>query len=142
MPLPDDDEELEAVEEQPEEKTFSKSELTKWLSLATSIAGLTAIAILTFEMVMGTIKFGTLMAYLVGTAFMVGLLILMLMGFQWAHQKIEPGLGRWAFWLISSPLAFFYYLLVAWLVYAKLARLLIKFMGDVLLNAPGGQIPG
>ncbi len=136
MPLPDNDEELEAVEEQPEEKTFSKSELTKWLSLATSIAGLTAIAILTFEMILGTVKFGTFMAYLVGTAFMLGLLILMVIGFQWAFKKIGPGLGRWAFLLMGSVLAFFYYLLVAWLVYVQLAQLLIRLLKSTLINAP------
>lgn len=137
MPLPEIDEEPEEeVEEQPEEKTFTKSELTRWLNLATTIAGLTAIAILTFEMVLGTVRFGTFMAYLVGTAFMVGLLILMVMGFQWALKKIGTGLGRWAFLLMGSVLAFFYYLLVAWLVYVQLAQLLIRLLKATLINHP------
>ena len=137
MPLPDIDEEPEEeVEEQPEHVTFVKADLARWLNLATTIAGLTAIAILTFEMVLGTVRFGTFMAYLVGTAFMVGLLILMVMGFQWALKKIGTGLGRWAFLLMGSVIAFFYYLFVAWLVYVKLAQFLIWLMKAAQANIP------
>ena len=138
MPIPDIEEEEEDQKE-PEEapkQQANKSNLTRWLSLATSIAGLTAIAILTFEMILGTIRFGTLLAYGIGTAMMVGLLMLMILGFKWAAEKFSPGMMRWAFWLIMSPLAFFYYLLVAWLVYVKFAQLLIHLMKSVLVNAP------
>lgn len=137
MPLPDLEEEEEQKEpEEPQKKQVIRPDLMRWLSLATSIAGLTAIAILTFEMILGTIRFGTLLAYGIGTAMMVGLLMLMILGFKWAAAKFSPGMMRWAFWLIMSPLAFIYYLVVAWLVYVKFAQLLIHLMKSVLVNAP------
>ena len=68
---------------------------------------------------------------------MVGLLILLVMGFQWALKKIGTGIGRWAFLLMGSVLAFFYYLFVAWLVYVQLAQLLIRLLKSTLINAPG-----
>ena len=97
MPLPDLEEEEQKEPEKPQKKQAIRPDLMRWLSLATSIAGLTAIAILTFEMILGTIRFGTLLAYGIGTAMMVGLLISARAGACWAAVVILHVAARYSF---------------------------------------------
>ena len=134
----DEDEDLEEEESPPEVKSgrFARpANLERYLSMAATFLGLTSIALLTFELVLGTIRLGTILAYALATAVMLGFLILMFLGFNWGSKKVPKGMLRWSFWLIAAPFGLFYYLLVAILVYDKMAHALMALMKMAFANA-------
>ena len=135
----DEDEDQEEEESPPEVKSgrfAPPANLERYLGLAASFLGLTSIALLTFELVLGTIRLGTILAYALATAVMLGFLILMFLGFNWGSKKVPKGMLRWSFWLISAPFGLFYYLLVAYLVYDKMAHAFMALMKLAFANAP------
>lgn len=132
----DEDEEPEEQEE-PQKKRgrFSMpTDLERYMGWATSFLGLTSITILTFELVLGAIRFGTILAYAIATAVMLGMLILLFLGLKWSSEKVPQGMLRWSFWLIASPFALFYYLLVGFLVYDKMAHSFMALMKMAFAN--------
>lgn len=136
--LEEDGEEL-AEEESPPKKKSRRialpDDMGRYLSQATSFLGLTAIAILTFELLLGTIRLGTILAYALSTAVMLGFLILMFMGFNWGSKKVPKGMLRWSFWLIAAPFGLFYYLLIAYFTYNVMAHGFMKLMKMAFANA-------
>ena len=126
----DEDEDLEEQEE-PQKKAARMAmpvDVERYLGLATSFLGLTSIAILTFELVLGTIRFGTFLAYAVATAVMIAMLILLFLGLKWASDIAPKGIARVAYWLVASAVSLIIYLALVLLLYDKLAHFFISLM--------------
>ena len=135
----DEEEEKEEKEEREEEPQPAKpapTGWTQWLSVAGSLAAVTAISLLTLEMAVGTIRLGKLAAYALGSSLLIGVLLILVIGFKYALSKFEPGLWRYAFWCMSVPVSFIYYLLFVYLIYGKFAPLLVRMMEAAMSNAP------
>lgn len=132
----DEEEQQEQEEEQPKARVVKREDWTRLVNLAGSVAGLTAITILSFEVAVGPIRLGRILAYVAGSLILIGILLLLVVAFRWAVGKIGPGMGRYIFWAFSLPFALFYYLIFAFIVYGYLVRSLIVFMEVILDNAP------
>ncbi|UCH63122.1 MAG: hypothetical protein JSU77_01310 [Fidelibacterota bacterium] len=135
-----DEEEQEDQEEEPEEQPKPSKETgtgwAQWLHIAASLAAVTAISLLTLEMAVGPIKLGKLAAYALGSSLLIGILLILVIIYKYALSKIRTGIWRYAFWFISVPIAFLYYLLFVYLIYGQFAPLLVRMMGAAMANAP------
>ncbi len=134
-----DEKEEKEPEEQPKlvKVNLPQTNWAQWLHIAGSLAAVTAISLLTLEMAAGsTIRLGKLAAYALGSSMLIGVLLVLVMGFKYALSKIEPGVWRYAFLFISIPIAFLYYLLFVYLIYGQFAPLLVRIMGAAMANAP------
>ncbi len=138
--LPDDiderDEMAEEQEKQPKPAKIIAGNWVQWLHIAASLAAVTAITLLTLEMALGSIVLGKFLAYALGSSLLIGALFLLIIAYRYALSKIEPGLWRYAFWFISVPVAFLYYLIFIFLIFSVFAPLLIRIMGAAMSNAP------
>ena len=135
----DEEEENDQEEEQKEQpKPVKKpgTEWAQWLHIAGTLAAVTAISLLTLEMAVGPIRLGKLAAYALGSSLLIGILLILVIIYKFALAKIKPGIWRYAFWFISIPIAFLYYLLFVFLVYGKFAPLLVSMMETAMANAP------
>ena len=133
-----DEKEEKEPEEQPKlvKVNLPQTNWAQWLHIAGSLAAVTAISLLTLEMAVGSIRLGKLAAYALGSSMLIGVLLVLVMGFKYALSKIEPGVWRYAFLFISIPIAFLYYLLFVYLIYGQFAPLLVRIMGAAMANAP------
>ena len=132
----DEDEELEKQEE-PQKKPgrfAMPTDMERYLGWATSFLGLTSITILTFELILGAIRFGTILAYAVATAVMLGMLILLFLGLKWASDIAPKGIARVAYWLFASAVSLIIYLALVLLLYDKLAHFFISLMKMAMAN--------
>lgn len=138
--LPDDIDERDEVEEDQEEQPKPAIKVSgnwvQWLHIAASLAAVTAISLLTLEMAVGSIILGKLVAYALGASLLIGALFLLIIAYRYALSKIEPGLWRYAFWFLSVPIAFLYYVIFIFLIFSAFAPSLIKLMGAAMSNAP------
>jgi len=132
----EEDEEQQEKQKKPKKRIGEMQDWDRLVNLAGSIAGLTAITILSFEVAVGPIRLGRILAYIAGSLILIGILLLLVVAFRWAVGKIGPGMGRYIFWAFSLPFALFYYLIFAFIVYGYLVRSLIVFMEVILDRAP------
>jgi len=140
------DEKEEEQEEKQEEEQEKQPKLVKvnlpqanwaqWLHIAGSLAAVTAISLLTLEMAVGPIRLGKLAAYALGSSLLIGILLILVIIYKYALSKIKPGIWRYAFWFISVPISFLYYLLFVYLIYGQFAPLLVRMMEAAMANAP------
>ncbi|MCH7574889.1 MAG: hypothetical protein IIA59_07165 [Candidatus Marinimicrobia bacterium] len=133
----DEDEDLEEEESPPEVKSgrfAPPANLERYLGRAATFLGLTSIAILTFELVLGTIRLGTILAYAVATAVMLGVLMLLFLALKWASDIAPAGIARWAYWLFASAVTLIIYLALVLLLYDKLAHFFISLMKMAMAN--------
>lgn len=133
-----EDEETEDSEEAtpPEPQKPAPAAWPQWLSIAASLAAVTAIGLLTLEMSMDTIRLGKLAAYAMGSSLLIGALLLLIIGIKRVLPRFKPGLSRYAFWFVAIPIGFIYYLGFVFLIYSQFAPLLIKFMTAAMDKAP------
>ena len=137
-----DEKEEKEPEEQPEEQpklvkmNLRETNWAQWLHIAGSLAAVTAISLLTLDMAIGTIGLSKLAAYAMGSSLLIGILLILVIIYKFALSKIKPGIWRYAFWFISIPIAFLYYLLFVYLIYGQFAPFLFKMMGAAMSNAP------
>ena len=141
-----EEEQEEKQEEKQEEEQEKKPKLVKvnlpqanwaqWLHIAGSLAAVTAISLLTLEMAVGPIRLGKLAAYALGSSLLIGILLILVIIYKYALSKIGSGIWRYAFWFISVPIAFLYYLLFVYLIYGQFAPLLVRMMEAAMANAP------
>jgi len=134
--LDEADSEEKEQEPQPEPSPPTPTRWAQWLHIAGSIAGVTALSILTLEMALGSIRLGKVAAYALGSSLLIGILFILVIGYRYALSKIKPGLWRYTFWFISVPLAFFYYLFFIFLIFGQFAPLLVRAMEAAFANAP------
>ena len=136
-----DEKEEEQEEEQEKQPKLVKVNLpqanwAQWLHIAGSLAAVTAISLLTVEMAVGPIRLGKLAAYALGSSLLIGILLILVIIYKYALSKIGAGIWRYAFWFISVPIAFLYYLLLVYLIYGQFAPLLVRMMEAAMANAP------
>ena len=133
-----EEEQEEEHEEQPKlvKVTLPQTNWAQWLHIAGSLAAVTAISLLTLEMAVGPIRLGKLAAYAMGPSLLIGVLLILVIIYKYALSKIGPGIWRYAFWFISVPIAFLYYLLFVYLIYGQFAPLLVRMMEAAMANAP------
>ena len=137
-----DEKEEKEPEEQPEEQpklvkmNLRETNWAQWLHIAGSLAAVTAISLLTLDMAIGTIGLSKLAAYAMGSSLLIGILLILVIIYKFALSKIGPGIWRYAFWFISIPIAFLYYLLFVYVIYGQFAPFLFKMMGSAMSNAP------
>ncbi len=137
-----DEKEEKEPEEQPKDQpklvkvNLSETNWAQWLHIAGSLAAVTAISLLTLDMAIGTIGLSKLAAYAMGSSLLIGVLLVLVIGFKYTKNKFKPGIWRYAFWFISIPIAFLYYLLFVYLIYGQFAPLLFKMMGAAMSDAP------
>ena len=139
----DEEDEREAEDkEDPAEKVqpqLPKKDSFVWtqlLNITGSLAGVTAISLLTFEMAVGSVRLGKIAAYAMGSSILIGVLLLLVVAFKWALAKFQPGLYRYAFWFIGVPFAFVYYLIFIFVIYGVFSPLLLRMMEVAFANAP------
>ena len=106
------------------------------LNITGSLAGITAISLLTFEMAVGSVRLGKIAAYAMGSSILIGVLLVLVIGFKWALLKFEPGLWRYTFWFIGVPFGFIYYLIFIFVIYGVFSPLLLRMMEVAFANAP------
>ena len=106
------------------------------LNITGSLAGVTAISLLTFEMAVGSVRLGKIAAYAMGSSILIGVLLVLVIGFKWALLKFEPGLWRYTFWFIGVPFGFIYYLIFIFVIYGVFSPLLLRMMEVAFANAP------
>ena len=128
-------------EDQEEEKQprLQKADGFDWpqlLNITGSLAGITAISLLTFEMAVGSVRLGKIAAYAMGSSILIGVLLVLVIGFKWALLKFEPGLWRYTFWFIGVPFGFIYYLIFIFVIYGVFSPLLLRMMEVAFANAP------
>ena len=126
----------EEQEEPPQPKKASGVEWSRMLHVAASLAAVTAITLLTFEMAAGSIRLGKIAAYALGSSVLIGVLLLLIISFRRALSKIPRGLWTYTFWSLAIPFAFFYYLIFIYLIYGYVAPFIVKLMGAALAKAP------
>lgn len=120
----------------PEPKPKSDTNWIDWLHIAASLAAVTAISLLTFEMAVGEIRFGKIVAYAMGSSLLIGVLFILVIVYRWTLSKIGPGLWRYTFWALTLPFAFIYYIVFVFIIFSRFAPLLIRIMEAVGENAP------
>ena len=106
------------------------------LNITGSLAGVTAISLLTFEMAVGSVRLGKIAAYAMGSSILIGVLLILVIGFKWALMKFQPGLWRYTFWFIGVPFGFIYYLIFIFVIYGVFSPLLLRMMEVAFANAP------
>ena len=106
------------------------------LNITGSLAGITAISLLTFEMAVGSVRLGKIAAYAMGSSILIGVLLVLVIGFKWALLKFQPGLWRYTFWFIGVPFGFIYYLIFIFVIYGVFSPLLLRMMEVAFANAP------
>ena len=126
----------QAEKEQPQRQKADSLAWPMLLNITGSLAGLTAISLLTLEMAVGSIRLGIIAAYAMGSSILIGVLLILVIGFKWALAKFQPGLWRYTFWFIGVPFAFIYYLIFIFVIYGLYAPLLIRMMEAAFANAP------
>ena len=130
-----EDEKDPAEEVQPQ---LPKTDSFGWpqlLNITGSLAGVPAISLLTFEMAVGSVRLGKIAAYAMGSSILIGVLLVLVIGFKWALLKFEPGLWRYTFWFIGVPFGFIYYLIFIFVIYGVCSPLLLRMM-DVAFAYP------
>lgn len=135
----DDEVEDEAQEEAPSpapKKITISIDWVRWLNVAGSLAGVTALTLLTFEVSVGPVRLGRILAYLAGTSILISLLLLMVILLRWIGTLFNQGILKYVYWTLAIPSGLVYYLGAAYLVYAYLVRVLITFMDIILERAP------
>ncbi len=130
----ENEEEAQAKPQKKPRRFAMPTDLERYLGWATSFLGLTSITILTFELVLGTIRFGTILAYAVATAVMLGVLMLLFLGLKWASDIAPEGIARMAYWLFASAVSLIIYLALVLLLYDKLAHFFISLMKMAMAN--------
>ena len=133
----DEEEQDEQISEAPPQKEEpAKQSWSEWLNVAASLAGLTAITLLTFEMAFGSVRFGKIVAYAMGSSLLIGVMLIFVIVFRYALSKFDLGLWRYTFWAIAIPIALLYYLLFVFLIYGQFAPFMVRIMELVMSNAP------
>lgn len=135
----DEDERETEDEKEEEQPRLQKVDSFGWpqlLNITGSLAGVTAISLLTFEMAVGSVRLGKIAAYAMGSSILIGVLLLLVVAFKWALAKIQPGLYRYAFGFIGVPFAFVYYLIFIFVIYGVFSPLLLRMMEVAFANAP------
>ncbi|MFC1484298.1 hypothetical protein ACFL4U_01425 [Candidatus Neomarinimicrobiota bacterium] len=133
---PDDELTEEKPSPKPKVKSESNTNWVDWLHIAASLAAVTAITLLTFEMAVGDIRLGKIVAYAMGSSLLIGVLFMMVIVYRWALSKIGPGLWRYTFWALTLPFAFIYYIVFAFIIFSRFAPLLVRIMEAAGENAP------
>ena len=134
--------EAESESEDQEEQLqprLQKADSFDWpqlLNITGSLAGITAISLLTFEMAVGSVRLGKIAAYAMGSSILIGVLLVLVIGFKWALLKFQPGLWRYTFWFIGVPFGFIYYLIFIFVIYGVFSPLLLRMMEVAFANAP------
>jgi hypothetical protein len=130
----------EIADEKPPPKPKVKPETdtnwVDWLHIAASLAAVTAITLLTFEMAVGDIRLGKIVAYAMGSSLLIGVLFMMVIVYRWALSKIGKGLWRYTFWALTLPFAFIYYIVFVFIIFSRFAPLLVRIMEAAGENAP------
>lgn len=136
--LDEDERETEDKEEeaQPRRQKVDSIAWPQLLSVTGSLAGITAISLLTFEMAVGADWLGKFAAYAMGSSILIGVLFILVIGFKWALIKTQPGLWRYVFWFIGVPFGFVYYLIFIFVIYDVFSPLLLRMMEVAFANAP------
>jgi hypothetical protein len=134
----DQDDELAKEKPSPKPKVKSESDTNwvDWLHIGASLAAVTAITLLTFEMAVGDIRLGKIVAYAMGSSLLIGVLFMMVIVYRWALSKIGPGLWRYTFWALTLPFAFIYYIVFVFIIFSRFAPLLVRIMEAAGENAP------
>lgn len=135
----DEDERETEDKEKEEQPLLQKADSFGWpqlLNITGSLAGVTAISLLTFEMAVGAVRLGKIAAYALGSSILIGVLLILVIGFKWALLKIQPGLWRYTLWFIGVPFAFIYYLIFIFVIYGVFSPLLLRMMEVAFANAP------
>ncbi|MFC1619656.1 hypothetical protein ACFL45_06885 [Candidatus Neomarinimicrobiota bacterium] len=120
----------------PKVKPESDTNWIDWLHIAASLAAVIAITLLTFEMAVGDIRLGKIVAYAMGSSLLIGVLFMMVIVYRWALSKIGPGLWRYTFWALTLPFAFIYYIVFVFIIFSRFAPLLVRIMEAAGENAP------
>lgn len=135
-----DEAESESEDQEKEiQPRLQKADSFDWpqlLNITGSLAGITAISLLTFEMAVGSVRLGKIAAYAMGSSILIGVLLVLVIGFKWALLKFEPGLWRYTFWFIGVPFGFIYYLIFIFVIYGVFSPLLLRMMEVAFANAP------
>ena len=135
-----DEAESESADQEEElQPRLQKADGFDWpqlLNITGSLAGITAISLLTFEMAVGSVRLGKIAAYAMGSSILIGVLLVLVIGFKWALLKFEPGLWRYTFWFIGVPFGFIYYLIFIFVIYGVFSPLLLRMMEVAFANAP------
>ncbi|MCH7858447.1 MAG: hypothetical protein IID14_01960 [Candidatus Marinimicrobia bacterium] len=121
---------------QPRRQKADSFDWPQLLNITGSLAGITAISLLTFEMAVGSVRLGKIAAYAMGSSILIGVLLVLVIGFKWALLKFQPGLWRYTFWFIGVPFAFIYYLIFIFVIYGVFSPLLLRMMEVAFANAP------
>ncbi len=135
----EDEEEIEDKKEEEVKPRPRKADSIDWaqlLNITGSLAGVTAISLLTFEMAVGAVRLGKIAAYAMGSSILIGVLLILVIIFKWALMKTQPGLWRYALWFIGVPFAFMYYLIFIFVIYGIFSPLLLRMMEVAFANAP------
>ena len=135
-----DEAESESADQEEElQPRLQKADGFDWpqlLNITGSLAGITAISLLTFEMAVGSVRLGKIAAYAMGSSILIGVLLVLVIGFKWALLKFQPGLWRYTFWFIGVPFGFIYYLIFIFVIYGVFSPLLLRMMEVAFANAP------
>ena len=148
MPIEDDErrprsfEDLEEEEESPKpekpekEKRDFRIEWAPWMNIAGSIVGLTAIFLLTLEVATDALTVGRIIAYVMGAILMIGLVLILVVGYKFLLPRIKEPLWRYVALALTIPLAFIYYIAFSFLVFGQFTPMLIKLLERVNEQAP------